>query len=165
MTDLTLDGPGFSLALTRTVAAPRGLVWRCWTQPDLLKQWYCPQPWTVPEAVFDLRPGGRMNMTMAGPEGERMDLQGVFLAIETERRLVFTDAYTEDFWPSPQSFMTGTVELSDTPDGETQMIWTARHSSEEAREQHLAMGFETGWPTAAAQLNALAMSLHQKGAA
>lgn len=65
------------LRLVRTLTAPRAAVWRCWTEPELLQQWFCPQPWTVPEADFDLRPGGRMNTVMAGPNGERVDNQGI----------------------------------------------------------------------------------------
>jgi uncharacterized protein YndB with AHSA1/START domain len=62
-----------TLTLVRTLAAPRSVVWRCWTETDLLKQWFCPKPWTVPEADFDLRVGGRMNTVMAGPNGERFE--------------------------------------------------------------------------------------------
>ena len=49
------------LTLTRRIAAPRGIVWRCWTEPELIRQWFCPKPWNLVEADFDLRPGGRMN--------------------------------------------------------------------------------------------------------
>lgn len=147
------------LSITRTIAAPRDVVWRCWTEVELLKQWYCPRPWTVPHAEIDLRPGGRMNCTMAGPDGERIDIQGCFLDVKPRERLIFTDGYREGFMPQPESFMTGVVELSDSGDGQTKMIWSARHSTAEARQQHLEMGFETGWNTAADQLNDLAKSL------
>lgn len=147
------------LAIVRILDAPRAAVWRCWTEADLLKQWYCPKPWTVPEADFNLRPGGRMNMVMAGPNGERNPLAGIFLEILPEEGLTFTDAYTEGFIPSPASFMTGYVRLSDEPGGGTRMIWGARHKSAEDTRNHLEMGFEVGWGAAAQQLEDLAKSL------
>ena len=36
------------LTLTRLIAAPRAAVWRCWTEPELIKQWFTPRPWTTP---------------------------------------------------------------------------------------------------------------------
>lgn len=148
-----------ALTLERTLAAPRAAVWRCWTEPELLKRWFCPKPWTVPEADFDLRVGGRMNTVMAGPNGERMEGRGIWLEIEPMRRLVFTDAFTESFVPAPEPFMTGVVVLEDAPHGQTQLTWSARHANAEATARHREMGWEAGWNTAVDQLDALAQTL------
>ena len=144
------------LAIVRILDAPRATVWRCWTEADLLKQWFCPRPWTVPEARFDLKPGGRMNTLMAGPDGERVENVGVWLEIQPQESLTFTDAYSEGFIPRAESFMTGYVRLSDEPGGGTRMIWGARHKSAEDVRNHLEMGFEQGWGAAAQQLEDLA---------
>jgi uncharacterized protein YndB with AHSA1/START domain len=159
MTSTRTEDDGLTLVLECVLDAPRGLVWRCWTDSELLKQWYCPRPWTVPEADFDLRPGGRMNCVMQGPKGERIELFGCWLEVAAEERLTFTDAFTEGFMPRPNSFMTGFVRLFDHGAGQTRMIWGARHVSEEQVKQHLAMGFEKGWSAAAAQLDGLARQL------
>lgn len=152
------------LVLDATLAAPRAAVWRGWTEPHLLKQWFCPKPWFVPEADFELKPGGRMNTVMAGPNGERMENRGVFLEIVPQTRLVFTDAFTEGFVPSPERFMTGRVELSD--EGESvRMIWSALHASDADAAKHLAMGFEAGWTAAARQLEDIAAALSGSSAA
>ena len=37
--------PDFTLEIERIIQAPRKTVWRCWTEPELLRQWYCPAPW------------------------------------------------------------------------------------------------------------------------
>ena len=148
-----------SLTLVRTLAAPRSAVWRCWTETELLKQWFCPKPWTVPEADFDLRVGGRMNTVMAGPNGERFEGLGMWLTIEPMRRLVFTDAYTEGFVPTAHPFMTGVVQLADAANGHTHMTWSARHATAEAKAKHLEMGWEAGWNAATDQLDALAQTL------
>jgi uncharacterized protein YndB with AHSA1/START domain len=147
------------LAIVRILDAPRAAVWRCWTEPHLLKQWYCPRPWTVPEADFDLRPGGRMNMVMAGPNGERNPLTGIFLEVSPQESLTFTDAFTEGFIPARTSFMTGYVRLSDEAGGGTRLVWGARHKTAEDTKTHLEMGFEQGWCAAAQQLEDLAKTL------
>lgn len=149
----------FTLVLERDIPAPRLAVWRCWTEPTLFKQWYCPKPWEVPESEMDLRPGGRMNTVMKGPDGTRMEVNGIFLEVIPQVRLTFTDAYTEGFIPAATSFMTGFVELSDAKNGGTKMIWGARHAKEEDLKAHLEMGFEQGWTAASDQLADLAQSL------
>lgn len=160
---MTMSGEGtedFTLEIERVIGAPRAVVWRCWTEPELLKQWYCPAPWQVTAAEIDLRPGGRMNCVMQGPnEGERHDLTGCLLEVAHEERLTFTDGYSEGFVPRPDPFMTGYVRLSDHGAGETKMVWGARHASADDKRKHLDMGFEEGWSAAAAQLDALAKSL------
>ena len=150
------------LVIGRIIDAPRHAVWRCWTEEALLKQWYCPKPWTVPEADLDVRPGGRFNTVFAGPDGERMENSGIWLEVVPEEYLVFTDAFTEGFMPQPDSFITGYVKLSDTEDGKTRFIWGARHPSAEKSKQHDDMGFEQGWGAAAEQLEETAQSITAK---
>lgn len=158
MTDLYAPNER-TLVVDRVLDAPRDAVWRCWTEPELLKQWYCPKPWHVPEADLDVRPGGRFNTRMAGPDGERIDVSGCFLEVVAGERLVFTDAYTEGFIPAPSHFMTGFVVLEDAPGGRTRQRWGARHSSPDKANEHLEMGFEQGWNTATDQLEDLARRL------
>lgn len=156
MSDVKFRDEGTTLEIERVINAPRGAVWRCWTEPELLKQWFCPKPWRVSEADFDLRPGGRMNTTMQGPNGESHAMQGVWLEVEHGRRLTFSGDYLEGFVPAAETFMTGYVELSDVPGGATRMVWGARHRSEEVKAKHLEMGFDPGWRMASDQLAELA---------
>ena len=158
MTDTTFREDGLTLEIQCSIDAPRGIVWRCWTEPDLFKQWFCPKPWQVIEADFDLRTGGRMNSVMQGPDGTRINNTGVWLEIVDGERLTFTDAYSEGFSPSLSPFITSYVELSDAPNQKTEMIWGARHSKDTDKQKHLKMGFRQGWSAAAGQLEELAKS-------
>lgn len=151
------DKNGHELAIRKVIAAPRAVVWRCWTRPELMQEWFCPKPWRVTRCEIDLRAGGRMVTDMGGPNGEHHENEGIYLEVVPMQRLVFTDAYTEGFVPIEAPFMTGIVELADTPDGGTAMYWAARHWSAENKEKHMAMGFEQGWGAAAAQLEELAI--------
>jgi uncharacterized protein YndB with AHSA1/START domain len=149
-----------TLSITRRFKANRATIWRCWTQGDLLKQWFCPKPWTVSQADLDVRPGGASMIIMNGPNGEVVPNPGQYLAVTDGESLIFTDAYIGDWLPSEKPpFMTGYVKLSDLDDGGTAMEWGAKHWSEEAAEQHKAMGFEAGWNAAAYQLDALSQTL------
>lgn len=152
------------LSITHHIKAPRAVVWRCWSEAALLKQWYCPKPWRVTKADLDLRPGGRMNSIFEGPAGERHDSNGVFLEIVPLVRLTFTDAYSEGFIPKDGApFMTGFVHLSDHVDRGTQMLWGARHWTAEDKAKHEAMGFAEGWKAAALQLDELAKQVSAEG--
>ena len=147
------------LKLERTLDAPRMAIWRCWTEPDLLKQWFCPKPWYVSEVRSELRPGGEFFSVMKGPNGESHDNPGVWLEIVEGKRLVMTDAFTPDWRPKPDPFMVAVVEFADEPDGKTLYRATASHWTEEACRQHEEMGFHPGWNAAADQLEALAKTL------
>ena len=57
------------LVLERVVDVSPELVWMAWTQPEHLKKWFTPAPWTTVECVIDLRPGGEFRTVMKSPEG------------------------------------------------------------------------------------------------
>ncbi len=147
------------LILERILDAPRDAVWRCWSEPELLKQWFCPKPWHVGEARMDLRPGGEFFTLMRGPNGEEAGEPGVFLEIVAKSRLVFTDAFRPGWRPSGKPFMAAEIILADS--GKAKTLYTARamHWSEQARQEHEEMGFHQGWGQAADQLQELARSL------
>ncbi len=149
---------GHELILDRLLAAPRAAVWRCWTEPRLIRQWYVPAPWRIAEVDVDVRPGGACRIVMQSPEGETHPNLGVYLEVVPERRLVMTDAYTSAWVPSAKPFMTAIVELADEAGG-TRYHARCRHWTEADRQQHEAMGFHEGWGRCADQLEALARTL------
>lgn len=147
------------LVFAMTLEAPRENVWRCWTEPALLKQWFTPKPWTTPHAELDVRPGGKCLVVMRSPEGEEHPNPGIYLEIDPGRKLVTTDAYSEDWQPSDKAFMTLIVTLEDSDSGGTDYRAVVRHWSEEDRAAHEKMGFHDGWAMAARQLEEVAKSL------
>lgn len=146
------------LSLSRHIAAPRAIVWRCWTEAELIKQWFTPRPWTTPVVEIDLRPGGASYMLFRGPDGEEFPNRGVYLEVVPQQRLVFTDAYVEAWVPSAEPFITAIVTLSDE-DGGTRYEARVRHWSPEAMKRHESMGFHDGWGKAADQLEDVAKRL------
>ena len=146
--------PRLDLQQLRDIDVPIADVWRAWTEPDVLKKWFCPRPWKVVECEIDLRPGGKFRTVMEGPNGEKNDGTGCFLQVEPERLLVFTDALGPGYRPLGSGFMTASVSLQPTATG---TLYTARalHKDAEGKTQHEAMGFQQGWGTALDQLVAL----------
>jgi uncharacterized protein YndB with AHSA1/START domain len=146
------------LSVTRLIAAPRDKLFRCWTEPALIVQWFTPPPWKTVEAVVDLRAGGTSTITMQGPDGTRMPNVGVYLEVVRNERLVFTDAYTSAWMPSGKPFFTGILTFEDEAGG-TRYTARARHWSAEDCATHEKMGFHVGWGIATDQLAALAATL------
>ncbi|WP_238367054.1 SRPBCC family protein [Mesobacterium pallidum] len=157
---MTLD-PTTDLTFTRTLRAPRALLWECWTRPEHIPHFFVPRPHKIVSVDIDLRVGGRFD-TVFDVEGNKMDNKGVYLEIIPEEKLVFTDSYEEGWKPKADPFMTAIVEMSDAPDGGTIYTATARHRTAETAETHKQMGFYDGWGTVATQLDDYALSLVAK---
>lgn len=146
------------LSLVRLIDAPPEKVFRAWTEPELMKQWFAPHPYTTPAAEADLRVGGSSRVVMRDPEGNEFPAQGVYLEIVPDRRLVFTDAYTSAWEPSEKPFMTVILTFEEEG-GKTRYTARVRHWSAADREEHEKMGFHQGWGICTDQLAALAAKL------
>ena len=142
------------LILTRIIDAPRERVFKAWTDPDLLKQWFAPKPWTTPVVETDVRPGGSSLFVMRSPEGQEFPNRGVYLEVVKNERLVFTDAYTKAWEPSEKPFMTAVITFEEAG-GKTKYTARVMHWNVADRETHEKMGFHQGWGQCADQLNAL----------
>lgn len=142
------------LVLTRLIDAPREKVFKAWTDPELLKQWFAPLPWTTPHAELDVRTGGANPIVMRSPEGNEFPNRGVYLEVIENERLVFTDAYTKAWEPSEKPFFTAVLTFEDEG-GKTRYTARALHWTVADRETHEKMGFHEGWGQCADQLTAL----------
>ena len=158
----------FDLVLERTLNAPRDLVWKAWTEPKLLKQWFAPKPFEISEVEMDLQPGGIFRIRMTGPDGfdTGHGNAGCVLEVVDGERLVWTSALGPQFRPSElaatgcESFpMTAIVTMADSGDGKTLYRAVALHRNEADRDMHSSMGFEEGWGTCAKQLEELAQQI------
>ena len=153
MSTVTID-PKLDLVLDRVVQAPRAKIWRAWTETALLKQWFCPLPWTVSEMEVDFKPGGIFRAVMQSPEGEAHPMLGCLLEVVPQQKLVFTDTLLAGFRPAAKPFFTAVLTLADEAGG-TRYIARALHKDEADRKTHEEMGFHTGWGICLDQLVAL----------
>ena len=149
---------GHELTLTRLIDATPDKLFRAWTEPELMKQWFTPRPWTTPVVETDVRPGGSSYILMRGPNGEEFPNRGIYLEVVKNERIVFTDAYTSAWEPSAKPFMTGIITF--TPEnGKTRYHARVVHWSAEDRDAHEKMGFHQGWGQCADQLEQLVATL------
>lgn len=158
MTD-AMPNPERDLVLTRVIDAPRDKVYRAWTEPELLKQWFAPAPYTTPVAELDVRTGGNNFIVMRDPAGNDMPLPGVYLEIVPNERIVATNAYSKAWEPSDKPFMTMVLTFEDAGAGKTKYTALVRHWTAADREAHEKMGFHQGWGKCTDQLAALAARL------
>ena len=158
------------LVLKREIEAPIDLVWRGLTDPELVKQWFCPKPWSVSECRIDLRPGGEFYTVMQGPDGEQGEAgASCFLEIVPQQRLVWTTLMLPEYRPKSPPVMnddgsceditfTCDIALKEIENG-TQYTAHVMHSTPQQKDKHEAMGFNEGWGTAITQLNDLLQTL------
>lgn len=147
------------LEIVRVVAAPRAKVWRAWSDPEILKQWWCPRPWITEVRAFDFRAGGAFHAYMSGPDGGESDNPGIFLDIVPMERIVWTTMLTEGWRPgTPWLGITGIFTLADEGAGTR---YTARclHRNDADCKNHEEMGFFAGWGKAITQLAEVAQAL------
>lgn len=158
--------PKLDLVLERVVDVSVERVWRAWTDPDQLKQWFTPAPWTTVDCEMDLRPGGLFRSVMRSPEGKDYPNVGCYLEVIPNQRLSWTNALQPGFRPACQpeavpghecaELLFTAIILMEPHGGGTKYTAIALHPDESTRRRHERMGFHEGWGKCLDQLVAIA---------
>jgi len=128
------------LCIERTLPAPRSLVYRAFTEPERMLQWFGPHGFVATLAQLDVRAGGAWRGGMRGPDGKERIASGVYREVVPEQLLVFTYAWETDGRRGHETLCR--VELSDLADGrQTRLIF--RQGPFETSEA--AVGHQGGW--------------------
>ncbi len=149
------------IKIERVFDAPRGLVWRAWTEPEMVKRWWGPEGFTAPSIQIDLRVGGKYIFCMHGPTGSEFDKDlysaGVYKEIVPKKKLAvsdyFSDAEGNIIDPTVYGMnadmpkeMDVVVTFEDAEGGKTRLtIEYPRPESEEKFQAMLNSGLEEGW--------------------
>ncbi len=131
------------LVLTRVFDAPRELVFKVWTDPKHVAQWWGPRGFTNPVCELDLRPGGAILIHMRGPDGIVYPMTGTYQEIVRPERLVFTSAAL-DSDGNPLFEVLTTVTFAEEG-GKTKQILRARVIKKTAQAAPYLAGMEAGW--------------------
>jgi len=150
---MTLEtSPELDLEVCRVIRAPRARVWRAWTDPRRLEQWWVPAPALCRVEALELAPGGSFRTRIREGAGEfEPHMNACVLAVDQGCRIVFTDALLGGWRPSDAPFMTAVITMRDHAGG-TEYFARAMHRSREDRDTHERLGFFDGWATVTAQL-------------
>ncbi|HXZ13759.1 MAG TPA: SRPBCC domain-containing protein [Candidatus Sulfotelmatobacter sp.] len=144
--------------IQRVFDAPRDLVFRAWTEPKHLAQWWGPRGFTTTIEKMDVRPGGGYRITMHGPDGDVYPMTGSFREITRPARLVMTMDCAEhpDWWHdmikpgrakderNPAGEIVTTVTFEERG-GKTEVTVRMRFSSSEIRHSMVKHGMHDGW--------------------
>jgi uncharacterized protein YndB with AHSA1/START domain len=140
-----------TLKMQRTFDAPRELVWRAWSNPEILVLWMGPVEWPAVSATCDFRVGGEWRICLRSPEtGENLWQGGVYTEIDAPRRLAFTFRWDESHEDGPPVDTQVTVDFSETPNGRTVMDFT----HEGLKSEQSLTGHKHGWNSTADRLEA-----------
>ena len=145
------------LLITREFDAPRRLVWRAYTEPDLIKRWWSGDRGTVTSVEVDLRVGGRWRYVMIAGPGFEVAFHGEFREIVAPERLVNTEAFEGIPDPDGNAALT-TLTLAEK-DGRTYLEVLVEHRDQAGRDAHVNSGMEAGMQEAYDQLEKVAASL------
>ena len=141
-----LDAPAIpSLTLKRRIKASPATLFRAWTEPQALAQWFGPDGAVTGHAAFDVRVGGRFSIAMHTP-GESHGVSGVYREVVRDAKLVFTWAWQST--PERESLVTVTLK----PDG-AETVLTLLH--ERFFNQAAHDGHARGWNEGLDKLAAL----------
>ena len=146
-----------TMTLTAEFDASPERVWQLWADPRQLERWWGPPTYPATFTRHDLRPGGRVEYHMTGPEGDQPRGYWEVDEVEPPRRIVYRDGFAnDDGTPNPDLPMnTGRVTIEPTGAGRTRMSIESEFPSAEAMEQILGFGMEEGLTQAIGQIDAI----------
>jgi len=142
------------ILITREFAAPRHLVYRAWTTPELIKRWWPAKRGKMTVAEVDLRVGGRWRYVMIADGGLEVAFHGEYREIVPNERLVSTEVF--ELVPDAEAI--DTLTLAEQA-GRTTLSILVEHQTRAHRDAHIESGMEAGLQDALDLLEQVAASL------
>ena len=149
------------ILITREFDAPRDLVWRAWTTPQLIERWWAGKRGEVQSVEVDLRVGGKWRYVMVSNEGLEVAFHGEYREIVPNERLVYTEVYEdpEGMWRQDPDFRAVDTVTFAEADGRTTVTDLVEHTKKEHRDMHIESGMEDGLQEAMDALEQVAIEL------
>ncbi|HEY1016220.1 MAG TPA: SRPBCC family protein [Herpetosiphonaceae bacterium] len=127
------------ILIVREFNAPKHLIYKAWTTPELIKRWWSAKRGAVTLADVDLRVGGKWRWVLEAEEGFEVGFHGEYRELVPAEKIVCTEV----FEGMPDGEALNTLELSER-DGRTTLRLLVTHSCQEHRDAHLNSGMESG---------------------
>lgn len=156
--------------VTRVIAATPAQVFRAWTEPAALAQWFGPRTFTTHVTAMDVRPGGAWRVVMRSPDGVDYPLKGTYLDVVPSSRLVYTDDW-EEHPPEWHAVLQNAIGAAPPPRGslvtvtfeaegaKTRLTLRVHFASAVVRDAMAKMGMDEVWPDNIGRLEAVAQHL------
>ncbi|MEC3881217.1 SRPBCC family protein [Parapedobacter sp. 10938] len=158
--DFSVDKDSQTIRITREFAGNLELVWQAWTAPELLDQWWGPQPWRAETKTMDFREGGYWLYAMVSPEGERHYARTDFISIVKEKSFASKGGFSDENGTINPAFPQNVWENNFIPVADkvrVDMLLT--YDSLADLEKEIAMGFKEGMTVDFQQLDELLSTL------
>jgi uncharacterized protein YndB with AHSA1/START domain len=145
------------ILITREFDAPKHLVYKACTTPELIKRWWSGDRGTVTSAEVDLRVGGRWRYVMMANGGFEVAFHGEYREIVPNERIVATEVF--EGMPEAEDAAAVNTNTFTEKDGRTTLTILVQHSRQEHRDMHINSGMEVGMQEAMDHLEQVAISL------
>jgi uncharacterized protein YndB with AHSA1/START domain len=145
------------ILITREFDAPKHLVYRAWTTPELVRRWWHANRGAMTVCEIDLRVGGRWRYVMVADGDIEVGFHGEYREIVPDERLVSTEAF-EGIPDADAHASLNTLTLTER-DGRTTLTVLVEHATKEERDAHVESGMEAGLQDALDLLEEVAGSL------
>ena len=145
------------ILITREFDAPKELVWKAWTTPELVKRWWHANRGEMTVAEIDLRVGGTWRSVSVTPDGMEVAFHGEYREVVPNERLVSTEAF--EGVPDPDANATVNTATFTEEDGRTTLTILVEAPSKEIRDAIIDSGMEAGMQDALDLLEQVAISL------
>jgi uncharacterized protein YndB with AHSA1/START domain len=142
------------ILITREFDAPKHLVYKAWSTPELVKRWWSGNRGETTLAEIDLRVGGAWRYVMVTEGGLEVAFHGEYREIFPDERIVSTEVY--EGMPGGEALNTVTFTEAE---GRTTLTVLVQHTSKEARDAHIDSGMETGMQEGMDLLERIAITL------
>lgn len=142
------------ILISREFNAPKHLIYKAWTTPELVKRWWSAKRGAVTVADIDLRVGGRWRWVMIADGGFEVAFHGEYRELVPHERIVFTEV----FEGMPEGEALNSLTLIET-NGRTLMTLLVQHENQAHRDAHINSGMEAGMQDAMSLLEEVAISL------
>ncbi len=145
-TNYTVDKAANSIKAERTFAAQLPLVWRAWTEKEILDQWWAPKPWKAETKTLDLRPGGVWLYAMSGPDGEKHWSKLEYTEVVHEQLYTGHSVFCDEHGMPATGMNASKWHVQFIGEGDiTHVTTTLTFQTAADMERLIAMGFEGGF--------------------
>jgi uncharacterized protein YndB with AHSA1/START domain len=144
------------IRVERMFSATLANVWKAWTTPELLDQWWAPKPYKTVTQAHEMKAGGSWRYKMVGPEGDTHLCRADYSRVVPEKEFVGKDGFCNDDWSVKTEFPSSTWTVQFHPKGnETIVTIDIAYANATEMETIVSMGFKEGFTMALGNLDEL----------